>query len=268
MKVLVLVLLLIPVMLLATMDAEEAWYRVNSLIDANRHGEAYELLKNIQSSIPEDDPNFPSVVDRRIGVGSFLGYRHLNNLEFDQALQYNLDVYNTMLQHRSVLSEAMLKQEYVLVSDILEAYFSKGDFAEANRYRAIMYNAHNDGLLPDFFDNDVFWFDVFAEGEFLARGYEDFTPLPEDRVSTSFSKIIYHITKPNEDGSDREELFQLHILMFHGSSQNFDYVMTWRQYGENSMNSQTLYQYTYKEKIDYIKLHSDIREVVKMILNS
>jgi YD repeat-containing protein len=50
--------------------------------------------------------------------------------------------------------------------------------------------------------------------------------------------------------------------MFHGTDMPFDYIMTKYIPTENGELRQSMYKYTYKENIDYEKLHNDVEEIV------
>ena len=66
----------------------------------------------------------------------------------------------------------------------------------------------------------------------------------------------------NSDGSDHEQLYRLHVLMFHANNEKFDYVMTLKSGDDSNAFSQSLYQYTYKENIDYQQLQKDVKAIV------
>ena len=51
--------------------------------------------------------------------------------------------------------------------------------------------------------------------------------------------------------------------MFHGDNEHFDYVMDKRLDTATDEISGTLYSYTYKEDIDYEKLHNDVIQIIK-----
>jgi hypothetical protein len=77
--------------------------------------------------------------------------------------------------------------------------------------------------------------------------------------------VVYYVYSTNPDGTDKEQLYRLHVLMFHKLDENtpFDYVLTKRLETATNEKSGTLYAYTYKENIDFKKLEADIREVLK-----
>ena len=139
--------------------------------------------------------------------------------------------------------------------------FGLGRIDEAKLWMKKMYKANEQHLLPKGIDH-YFNFEFFRMGDKNVWAYEWFDELPEDRHSTSFSKIVYYIYSSNADGTDKDQLYRLHVLMFHGSNKNFDYVLDRRFNTGKGEVGGGLFQYTYKEDIDYIKLKSDVKEVI------
>ncbi len=94
-------------------------------------------------------------------------------------------------------------------------------------------------------------------------GYEWYAELPKDRFSSSFTKVVYYVYSTLEDGSDDQQLYRLHVLMFHGEDASFDYVLT--KYLDTAQDEShgTLYAYTYNEEIDFEKLHKDVIRVLE-----
>jgi len=127
-----------------------------------------------------------------------------------------------------------------------------------------LYEFYKQGVLPKGI-NTSYNFEFFQFEGKNVWGYEWFEELPEDRMSKSFSKIVYYVYSTNTDGSDKDELYSLHVLMFHkiDPSTKFDYVLTKRLETARNEKSGTLYAYTYTKDIDIKKLRADIREVLK-----
>jgi tetratricopeptide (TPR) repeat protein len=258
--------LLIPVLLYGSLDTSLDMIEINTLIDSGKREIAFEKLKSLQEKVSEDDKIIQEIVNLRIACGGIIGYQYMEKADHEKALYYLLDADECSQLYGALVSDENMIRKYVIINDILQAYFSLGEFEKAKKYRQLLYDAYDKNLLPEFYDDDCFWFDFFKQGKYNVMGYENFLPLPADRFSESFSKIIYYIYSTKKDGSDNKEIFRIHILMFHGNTPKLDYVMTYRK-GYKNLMSQTLYQYTYMEDIDYSKLHSDIRQIVKEIIN-
>jgi hypothetical protein len=132
------------------------------------------------------------------------------------------------------------------------------------RYQDKLYAAYKDKKLPEGIE-EYYNFEKFVFDDKNIWGYEWFEELPEDRFSSSFSKIVYYVYSRNSDGSDKDQLYRLHVLMFHNidPSNKIDYVLTKRLATATDEVSGTLYAYAYTSPVDYEKLRADIREVLK-----
>lgn len=67
-------------------------------------------------------------------------------------------------------------------------------------------------------------------GEVKTFGVEWYLELGDPETEGSFSKIVYYVYSTNPDGTDKGQLYRLHVLKFHKSddSVKFDYVLTKR----------------------------------------
>jgi len=149
-----------------------------------------------------------------------------------------------------------------MIKNVIVSYFGLGNYEKCQEYKNMLYEAYNSKTLPDGI-NEYFNFDYFRLDNVNIWGYEWFEELPKDRNSKSFSKVVYYIYSTNPDGSDKDQLYRLHVLMFHGNNKEFDYVMTKRLETAKEEIAGTLYSYTYKEDIDYEKLHNDVIQIIK-----
>ncbi|MVO08339.1 hypothetical protein GOQ30_04065 [Flavobacterium sp. TP390] len=126
-----------------------------------------------------------------------------------------------------------------------------------------MYAAKKTNLLSEGID-EYFNYDFFKWEDKNVWGYEWFHELPDNRYSSSFTKVVYYVYSTNPDGTDKDQLYRLHVLMFHGDNKNFDYILTKRlETASEGEISGSLYSYTYKKDIDFEKLKKDIKEVLK-----
>jgi len=139
-----------------------------------------------------------------------------------------------------------------------------GQLDNAKKYKDLLYKAWKLQQLPTGLDQ-YFNFSFFKWEGKNVWGYEWFEELPENRFEKSFSKIVYYIYSTNPDGTDKDQLYRLHVLMFHkmDSTVKFDYVLTKRLEKATNEPQGTLYAYTYTKDIDYKKLQADIMEVLK-----
>lgn len=182
----------------------------------------------------------------------------------EKSIKYSKQFIEIADKYRNLLDEAVLAKKYFMVKNLVVSYFEKDDLAEARKYQDLLYKAYKKGELPEGI-NEYYNFEFFNWEGLNVWGYEWFEDLPKDRLSRSFAKIIYYIYSTNPDGSDKDQLYMLQVLMFHkrDNSIKFDYVLTQRIESPTHESGGTLYDYTYTDPIDIVKLRKDIREVVK-----
>ncbi len=92
------------------------------------------------------------------------------------------------------------------------------------------------------------------------------TPEPGDPdAKGGYSKIIYYVYSTNPDGTDKEQLYRLHVSRstINGNAAKLNYVLNKQlENAQNEVNG-TLYAYTYNRKINYSKLQADIKAVLQ-----
>ena len=178
-------------------------------------------------------------------------YRYYEN--FGEALKLNEEML------------ALMKPgtDYFAIRNKIVCYSGMGNYAEAAKNRALLYKAYKKNKLPCEYELCHYYnFDYFKIDTLNIWGYEWYDELPKDRFSTSFTKVVYYVYNTNPDGSDKDQLFRLHLIMFHGTDMPFDYIIEKHISTEKGEMRQSMYQYTYNENIDYEKLHNDVKEIV------
>ena len=178
-------------------------------------------------------------------------YRYQEN--FKEALKLN--------EEMLALREA--ETDYFAIRNKIVCYSGLGNYAEAAKNRALLYKAYKKHKLPCESELCHYYnFDFFKVDTLNIWGYEWYDELPKNRFSTSFTKVVYYVYSTNPDGSEKDQLYRLHLIMFHGTGMPFDYIMEKHFSSENGEFRQSMYGYTYKENIDYEKLHNDVKEIV------
>ncbi len=186
------------------------------------------------------------------------------SLKYDSALTYNREILRLFDLGEPYFNDNFNAVKYWSVKNTIVCFFGLGQLDSAASYRRTMYAAAKDHKLPDGLDQ-YFNFSFRKINGRNVWGYEWFEELPEDRFSRSFSKIVYYVYSTKEDGSDKDQLYMLHVLMFHNidPANKIDYILTRRFDTPEGQESQSLYQYTYQKDINYRKLEADIAEEVK-----
>ena len=256
-------LLLTSTISFAQSNLLRSYHTADSLIKAENFRSAYNILKRIEPNCGEDTI-CDYVLWAYTNATSQLEKQFRDHEQFDSSLKYGLEALQLIEKGKPRFNATFASREYFMIKNIVVSYFGLGQLDKANTYKAMLYQAYRDKLLPEGMD-EYFNFTFFKwEGKNI-WGYEWFEDLPEDRFSKSFSKVVYYVYSTNPDGTDKDQLYRLHVLMFHNidPSNGIDYVLTKRLETATDEVSGTLYSYTYAKDIDYKKLQADIREVLK-----
>lgn len=184
--------------------------------------------------------------------------------KYEEALKIADDLQHLITANKKYFSKMFPKLQYYATECKLSCHFSSGNYKAAEKERKALYSAYNKKQLPDFYQlNNYFNFDCIKIDSLNVWGYEWYDNPPKDRFSTSFTKIVYYVYSTNPDGSDKDLLYRLHVLMFHSYESRFFYIMDKRISTDEGEWSGSMYAYTYQKDIDYEKLHNDVIEIVK-----
>ncbi|MBL7732456.1 MAG: hypothetical protein JNM88_14850 [Chitinophagaceae bacterium] len=225
---------------------------------------AYNIFREIEPVCDKTDTLYNYILWYYTGSATQIEKVFRDGEQFDSSLHYGLEALKIIAKAKPYFDEKFASREYFMTKNIVVSYFGLGQLDNAKKYKEILYKAYKEKKLPKGMD-EYFNFSFFKWEDKNVWGYEWFEELPEDRFSKSFSKIVYYIYSTNPDGTDKEQLYRLHVLMFHNidPSNKIDYVLTKRLETAKNEVSGTLYAYTYTKDIDYTKLQADIKEVLK-----
>jgi len=84
----------------------------------------------------------------------------------------------------------------------------------------------------------------FEDSHKLFKDYGWYPELPENRFSSSFTKLVYYVYSTNSDGSDKDQLYRFHVLIFHKEPKEgtFDYILEKHTRKDGAEISGTYYQ--------------------------
>ena len=251
--VLVAIFALIAVDVNAQNDPHER--HIDSLCQSGLFGEAYQYAKQRWQGLPADK-------SQTYKDATFDYYRTAYMLEMAYRYQENFEEALKLDEEMQTLMKP--ETDYFAIRNKIVCYSGLGNYKKAAENRALLYKAHKKNKLPCEYELCHYYnFDFFKIDTLNIWGYEWYDELPKNRFSTSFTKVVYYVYSTNPDGSDKDQLYRLHLLMFHGTDMPFDYIMTRYISTENGEIRSSMYEYTYKENIDYEKLHNDVIEIVK-----
>jgi hypothetical protein len=236
----------------------------DSLLKSNDFKSAYNIFKDLEPKCDKKDTLYNYILWYYTSSATQIEKAYRDNQQFDSSLNYGLEALKLIEKGKLYFDETFASREFFMTKNIVVSYFGLGHLDNAKKYKDILYKAHKEKKLPKGMD-EYFNFSFFKWEDKNVWGYEWFEDLPEDRFSKSFSKIVYYVYSTNPDGTDKDQLYRLHVLMFHNidPSNKIDYVLTKRLETAKNEVSGTLYAYTYTKDIDYTKLQTDIKEVLK-----
>jgi tetratricopeptide (TPR) repeat protein len=237
------------------------FHTADSLLKAKNYSEAYKILKEIEPKCDKKDTLYGYILWYYVGVTSELESQYRMTEQFETSLKYGLEALKLIEKGKSRFDEKFASREFWMNKNIIVSYFGLGQFDQAKKYKEALYKAHKKNKLPEGID-DYFNFDYFKLKDKNIWGYEWYPELPKDRHSSSFTKIVYYVYSTNPDGTDKDQLYRFHVLMYHGNSNKFDYLLERQMETDEVTISGSYYQYTYKEDIDYKKLKDNIKEII------
>lgn len=236
----------------------------DSLIQNNDFKSAYNIFKDIEPKCDSKDTLYNYILWYYTSSATQIEKSYRDNQKFDSSLYYGLEALKLIEKAKPYFDETFATREFFMTKNIVVSYFGLGQLDNAKKYKDILYKAYKERKLPKGID-EYFNFSFFKWENKNVWGYEWFEDLPEDRFAKSFSKIVYYVYSTKPDGTDKDQLYSLQVLMFHNidPSNKIDYVLTKRLATAKNEVSGTLYAYTYTKDIDYRKLQADIKEVLK-----
>lgn len=258
------ILLILPSLVFAQTDILKKYRIADSLLQVNKVNEAYTILKEIEPRCDKTDTIYRYILWYYVGTATELELVNRMSEKFDKSLHHGLEALALIEKGKAYFDDKFAAREMWMHKNIIVSYFGLGQLDKAQKHRDIIYKAYKEKALPEGMD-EYFNFSFFTwEGKNI-WGYEWLEELPKDRFSKSFTKIVYYVYSTHPDGTDKDQLYRLHVLMFHNmdTSIKIDYVLTKRLETATNEVSGTLYAYTYTKDIDYRKLEADIREVLK-----
>jgi hypothetical protein len=241
----------------------DKYLKADSLLKANNTYEAYTIFKEIQPQIEKTDTLYNYVVWYYIGATSQLEKESVMKEDYTNSLKYGLEALKLIQDNKEYFDPKFAEREQWMIKNIIVSYFGLGQLDEVKKYKDVLYKGYKEKTLPKGIDV-YFNFDFFKLGDKNIWGYEWYPELPDDRFSSSFTKVVYYVYSTNTDGSDNQQLYRFHVLMFHQDSKDakFDYLLERQQETDEATVSGSYYKYTYKKDIDYKKLKEDIKEII------
>lgn len=261
-KLYLLLMFSLPSICYGQFNFQQKYMEAENAIKENKIEEAYLKLKELEQELPQTDSLYVYVLWNQVQVVTHLEQAARLNQDFEKSLRYGLEALEFIKMGTLFFDDEFGKREFFMIKNLVVSNVALGRYEEAKRYKEKLYLYYGEGRLPEGID-EYFNIDYFKWGDKNVWGYEWYAELPKDRFSSSFTKVVYYVYSTLEDGSDDQQLYRLHVLMFHGEDASFDYVLT--KYLDTAQDEShgTLYAYTYNEEIDFEKLHKDVIRVLE-----
>lgn len=266
---------LIPILILALQslvfageDCRQRFNHADSLLKAGNVKSAYIELKDIAGDCDYGDSLYSEIYFFYVSATTYLEKEMQKQEKWKEALKYGLEtvelIEKGVNEYGGRVTDNFIQRKYWMYKDIIVAYYGLNKLDKAQEFKNKLYEAHGKKLLPEGIDK-YFNFEFFKIDGKNVWGYEWYPVLGDPETEGSFSKVVYYVYSTNPDGSDKDQLYRLHVLKFHKISDDvkFDYVLTKRLDKAQNEPAGTLYAYTYQKKIDFKKLRADIRKVIQ-----
>jgi hypothetical protein len=241
----------------------EKYAAIQRYFDGENMEEVYHNSKELKAQMQKSDTLYPNVIWYYITAATKLEQESRMKEDFAASLKYALEALSVIRENKMSSDESFRAREYWMSKNVIVAYFGLNKLKEARVYKDFLYKAYAERKLPEGLDR-YFNFDYFTMDHKNIWGYEWYPGIPENRFATSFIKIVYYVYSQNEDGSDKDQLYRLHVLMFHQDSKDarFDYILERQMDTDSTLVSGSYYSYVYKKDIDYIKLREDAKSII------
>lgn len=189
---------------------------------------------------------------------------HRAKEEWAKALAYALEAVPVMRRGEPVFGEEYAARRPWMYKNIIVSLYGLNDLKRARAYQDTLYMGYKNGSLPEGLDQ-YYCFESFKHGDRNIWGYEWYPEIGDPGTEGSFSKIVYYAYSTNPDGTDKDQLFRLHVLKIHkiDPEMKADYVLTKRLETATEEVSGTLWSYTYERPVDMERLRKDIRAVLE-----
>lgn len=236
--------------------------RADSLYEAGADSAAYVIYQQALKEVQGTDTIFRRLVWNAASCGAGLEKNARMAENYTRATALANENMAIIKRYTHIFPDNFPFRQAYMIKNLLVSANGLGDTVEAKKYRDWLYIAAKANKLPEGLDK-YYNFDFFVADNKNVWGYEWFAELPKDRMSTSFTKIVYYVYSRKEDGSDDKQLYRLHLLMFHKIEDKApDYILTRYEDVNGNEMRRSLYKYMYYENFSYPQLRKDIREVV------
>lgn len=234
------------------------------LLEANKPIEAWKLLKDVEPTCDRTDTLYPYILWNTLSATTRLELHYRSKEKFDSSFYFGQQALQLIEKGALYFKATFVNRKYWMYKNLVISSFGLNKPVQAKRYQQLLYKAYKEKKLPEGMDQ-YYNFTYFKWKGKNVWGYEWYSEPGDPDAKGSYSKIIYYVYSTNADGTDKEQLYRLHVSKSHNNDNavKLNYVLSKQL--ENAQNevSGILYGYTYQQKINYAKLQADIKQVLR-----
>ncbi|MDX2361854.1 MAG: hypothetical protein QNK23_13680 [Crocinitomicaceae bacterium] len=224
--------------------------------------DAYVIFKSIEQNVPQSDTLYDYALWNYVQTLTKLEQASRMKENYKIALEYGLEALEGIEKGMDIW-EVYSAHWFWMNKNLIVNCYGLNQLDLARKYQDVLYAAYKNEELPEGLDK-YYNFEFFTWNGNNVWGYEWYPELGDPETEGSFSKIVYYVYSTSPDGTDRDQLYRLHVLKFHkfDDSVSFDYLLTKRLEKAVGEKSGSLYNYTYESPIDMNKVREDVRKVL------
>jgi hypothetical protein len=244
----------------------KAYFKADSLVKAGNTEAAISIYSQLTTKMTTADTIYNYVLWYYNNALASMEEQYRMREQYDSALMYAFKALPLIQQSANRFDVDFKEREFWMYKNVIVNYFGLNKLDSAKIYQDKLYTLRDLNMLPEVLE-DYYNFEFFRWNDKNVWGYEWYPELGDPETQGSYSKIVYYIYSTNPDGSDKEQLYRMHVLKFHKLNEDskIDYVMTYRFEGEKGEVSKTLYNYTYSNPLNYAQIRKDVRAILASI---
>ncbi|WP_315814417.1 hypothetical protein [Paraflavitalea speifideaquila] len=234
------------------------------LLESNKLTDAWRLLKYVEPYCDKTDTLYPYILWSTLSTTTRLELYYRLRQQFDSSYYFGQRSLQLIRKGIPYFKETFVNRKYWMYKNLVVSSFGLNKPIQARKYQDLLYKAYKARKLPEGMDQ-YYNFTYFKWKDKNVWGYEWYPEPGEPNTQGRYSKIIYYVYSTNADGTDKEQLYRLHVVRSKNKKQALKRGYVLSKQLENAQNevSGILYGYTYQKKINYPKLQADIKEVLK-----
>jgi hypothetical protein len=239
--------------------AADKYNQANTLADDGQIEKAYLIVDSLLKVVDQKDTLYSYVLFSAGAMTAKMAMEFTTSQKWKEGINYGnafLSLYNDNKEFFDTQLEGRL---YWVYKNLLVSSRALKLTAAFDKYRKLLYDAYKKGgVLPDPLDQ-YFNFEFFTWNGLNVWGYEWYPEIGDPETKGSYSKHVYYIYSTKANGDDDKQLFTLQTVKVHKiDDKQDDYVLTFRRYSENGDYSKTHWKATFKDPVDYDKLHDAV----------